>query len=395
MPNRHDWARLARETFHAVDRQDVADLYKVEWRDAAEALMGDEARSIEAERSSLRRFLRKANAVLYGLTRKLAPARRLLFALALLFLVLGQIVWVREGHRDESGAVVTVDLHAVGFLILTFLLGMELVDKIQFRSELEMARDLQADLLPRVLPRVPGFDLGAHNKIANTVGGDLYDVEPLPDGGMAVLFGDASGHGMTAGLVMAVTHAAFRAQLPVDPSPESVMATINRLLCRSGACRTSGPRQFFAGVALLLSPDGAFRAIVAGHPPVLRVSASGEVVGRVGSGSYPAGVREATGWNEERGVLAPGETLLFYSDGLYENRDAYGREFGEDRVLAVVRRKAGATAEALVAGLASEASLFLGRRPPEDDVSILAIRRALPGEAAAPVGASCARAGCA
>lgn len=370
MPSRHDWARLAKETFHAVDRQDVADLYHVEWRSAATTLIGDEAEAIAARRNGLRRFLGKANAVLFGLVGRLAPARRILFVAALLFSTFGTVV-----VRNHEDVAIVVDIHWFAVAILVLLLGMELVDKIQFRSELEMARDLQADLLPRVLPPLPGFDVGAHNRIANTVGGDLYDVEALPGGGSAVLFGDASGHGMTAGLVMAVTHAAFRAQLPVDAAPQAVMETVNRILCRSGACRTAGPRQFFAGVALSLAPDGTYRAVVAGHPPVLRISAAGDVVGKIGSGSYPAGVRETTRWAEETGALAPGETLLFYSDGLYENRDAAGREFGEARVLQIVKRKAGASAESLVAGLASELSLFLGRRPPEDDVSILAIRR--------------------
>lgn len=371
MPTLRDWARLAKETVRAVDRRDIADLYRVEWREAAAALIGDESASITSARGRIRRFFGKANAVLYGLTRRLAPARRLLFILGLWLLLQGSIVFV----DTDRHMTMTVNIHWIGILVFTFLLGMELVDKIRFRSELEMARDLQADLLPGVLPSVAGFDFGAHHQVANTVGGDLYDVEPLPSGGVAVLFGDASGHGMAAGLVMAVTDTAFRAQLSTDPSPPAVMETVNRLLCRSGAFRTSGPRQFFAGVALLLEADGAFRAIVAGHPPVLRLSASGDVLARVGTGSYPAGVREVTSWVEEQGTLNPGETLLFYSDGLYENRDAAGRQFGEERILAAAHRKAGASSEALVSELAQEATLFLGRQPPEDDVSILAIRR--------------------
>jgi sigma-B regulation protein RsbU (phosphoserine phosphatase) len=141
-------------------------------------------------------------------------------------------------------------------------------------------------------------------------------------------------------------------------------------------CRTAGPRQYFAGIAFLREADGSFRAVVAGHPAIQRISAAGEVLSRVGIGSYPAGIKEGTRWVEETGRLLPGETLLFYSDGLYENPDARGVPFGEERIAAVVRRKAGASAEALVAGLASEASLFWGRRPVEDDVTVLAIRRA-------------------
>src|SRR4029450_14034276 len=85
---------------------------------------------------------------------------------------------------------------------------------------------------------------------------------PLPDGRLAVFFGDASGHGMAAGLLMAVAHAAFRTPLDVDPSPPAVFATLNRILCRTGSSRA-----FFGCVYFLLSPDGSFVASVAGHPP--------------------------------------------------------------------------------------------------------------------------------
>src|SRR5207302_5401454 len=109
-------------------------------------------------------------------------------------------------------------------------------------------------------------EIAAFNQIANTVGGDIYDFVPLPDGRVAVLFGDASGHGMAAGLVMAVAHAAFRTQLDVDPSPAAMIATLNRILSRTG-----GPRSFFSCCYVLLSPNGDFSATIAGHPQILKV----------------------------------------------------------------------------------------------------------------------------
>ena len=137
---------------------------------------------------------------------------------------------------------------------MTVLLAMELIDKVKFRDELQLARDLQASLIPKQMPESEQWDIAAFNRIANTVGGDIYDFVPLPDGRMAVLFGDASGHGMAAGLVMAVAHAAFRTQLEVDPSPPSIMASLNRILCRTG-----GSRSFFSCCYVLLSPDGSYR----------------------------------------------------------------------------------------------------------------------------------------
>jgi sigma-B regulation protein RsbU (phosphoserine phosphatase) len=173
------------------------------------------------------------------------------------------------------------------------------------------------------------------------VGGDIYDFVLLPDGRLAVLFGDASGHGMTAGLVMAVAHAAFRTQLETDPEPEAMFATLNRILCRTG-----GPRAFFGCVYLLLSPDGALSGSVAGHPPVLRVGLGGEIRERIGVGAYPLGVKTPQAWERQTGRIEPGETLLLHSDGLPEARDASGAEFGDARIEASVRHAAALPAPA-------------------------------------------------
>jgi sigma-B regulation protein RsbU (phosphoserine phosphatase) len=129
---------------------------------------------------------------------------------------------------------------------------------------------------------------------------------------------------------------------------------------------------------MLLSPEGGWSAVVAGHPPVLRLGPDGRAVERIGTGAYPFGVREKGEWKTFEGALGPGETLLFYSDGLPEARAVSGEEFGDARAEAVALR-AFATPSLLVAALSDELRRFLGIEPPEDDVSIAAIRRRISG----------------
>ena len=390
MPRGKDWLELVRATFHTVGRQEMAGLYRREWRHAREKLTAGEREETgpEAKRrqrsgkgaAPFFRFLRTANAVLFGLSQRLAPARRVLFGAVLLFILLsmqGPAV-SRSTRKIGSGVRRTSEYRFYfdnGYLLasitlLTLLLAMELVDKINFRDELDLARELQSSLIPKLLPTPAGYEIGAHNRIANMVGGDIYDFVVLPDGRLAILFGDASGHGMTAGLVMAVAHAAFRTQLETDPGPEAMFATLNRILCRTG-----GPRAFFGCVYLLLSPDGSFIGSVAGHPPVLRIAGSGEVLERVGKGAYPLGVKTPLQWSTESGRVEPGQALLLHSDGLSEARDASGAEFGDARVEFSVRRAAASPAPALVEALARDVMDFCGREAPEDDVSIAVIRR--------------------
>ena len=373
MATRRAWMDLARETVDSFDSRDVADLYSVEWADARQVLISEYREAIEKERPGWRRELLRTSAVLHGLVRRLSPTRRLVVLVVLAGFVVAFLKLVTGGWpADATWAVFTL---LVCTVLLLLLLGLELVDKLRFRDELVMARQLQSELVPQTLPAIPGFELGAFNRVANTVGGDLYEFQPLENGGLAILFGDASGHGMAAGLVMAVAHTAWRLQLERDPSPGAVLETLNRVLCRLGSCRTSGPRQFFAGVALLLQPDGSFVAAVAGHPPVLRVGTTGSVLERFGRGAYPLGVKQAQSYDVETGTLGPGELLLLHSDGLPEARDAQGREFGDSRTLAILLRMAGRSAADVAAALSGEVLAFLDRRPVGDDVSIAVLRR--------------------
>lgn len=361
-----DWLDLGRNTFTSLNSNDVTNLYALEWPETKKRLIADHRASIEQDPRRLRRWLRTISAVLYGLANRLAPHRRILFLFSFIgfFACLASIA---QRARVDFWLYVEV---ALAFLVMTLLLAMELIDKLKYRDELQLARDLQASLIPHQMPRTEPWDIAAFNRIANTVGGDIYDFVPLADGRMAVLFGDASGHGMAAGLVMAVAHAAFRTQLDFDPSPAMVMASLNRILCRTG-----GSRSFFSCVYVLLSPDGSFVASVAGHPPVLKAAANGKVVEHIGRGAYPLGVKAGLTWEIVQGSLAANERLLMHSDGLSEARNPQDREFGDAYVEVIAGWYPESTAQGLVDTVVAEWQTFSAGLPPEDDVSVAVIRR--------------------
>ncbi len=379
MPIVRDWIAMAKETAGSLRRDEIVGLYSREWKSARQQLVSEHRDEIESTRRGLKRFVRVVNAIAFGLVKRLAPPRRLVFAIAALFL-LGALVTglqMSSGHRPDIDnwrlASNTVDFLLVAFLLMAFLLAMELVDKLQFRDELVLARELQRDLLPKAVPDFPGFQLSAWNRIANMVGGDLYDFARLPDGRLAILFGDASGHGMAAGLVMAVAHAAFQTQIDADPTPPAIVAALNRTLCRTG-----GPRSFFSCAYVVLGADGALSATLAGHPPLLLTDPEGTVRREIGEGAYPLGIKEGLAWRPIPAALGPGELLVFCSDGLAEARNVEGEEFGDARIAAIVRANAWRAASDVVEALASEVIRFCGRTVPEDDVSILVVKRAAP-----------------
>ena len=363
----HDWLELGKSTIRSLKASDVANFYSYEWPETRRVLVAEHAADIENEPRAWCRWIRTFSAVFYGVAKKLAPLRRFAFIFSIVYFIFCLISLASSIHRVPVWAFAEL---TGTFLLMVTLLAMEIIDKLKFRDELELARDLQASLVPKFPPRLATYDLAAENIVANMVGGDIYDFVPLPDGRVAVLFGDASGHGMAAGLVMAVAHAAFRTQLEIDPSSASIINSLNRILCRTG-----GNRSFFACCYVLLQPDGSFSATVAGHPPILKIDGGGKIAERIGRGAYPLGIKASMQYEESRGWLAPGERLLLHSDGLTEARNTNSREFGDAYLDAIVGWNGSAPAHALVQMVMDEWKTFTGTRPIEDDVSIAVIEK--------------------
>ena len=364
-----DWFDLADDTIRKVRTREISNLYTVEWQEAQRMLTSDHRDALDKEPKKAKRIFWTINAVLFGMAKRLAPQRRLIFVVAQVVFLWSFFSMITS---DDPLAIANV-LGIFGtFVLMTLLLGLELIDKLKIRNELELARDLQASLIPERLPRVPGYELGAFNRIANTVGGDIYDFVPLADGRLAVLFGDASGHGMAAGLVMAVAQAAFRTQLDIDPSPTAIFASLNRMLLRVG-----GNRSFFSACFVVLEPGGRFELVLAGHPEVLKVDLDGRVVERIGRGAYPLGIKEQASWEILSGQLGLGEALVLHSDGLTESRNPEGNELGDSYLETVIGWQAGARATEMLDEIVAEWKSFVAGAPVEDDVTVAVIRRRL------------------
>ncbi len=312
------------------------DLQRLFQRDAANAyavLTRDHAQEPEPKRR-LRRVLHRARLAFLGLSYKLSPARRLVFALALLFLLLG-FTGDLEVAFDNQKVRILIDFSpfwfTLSFLALVYLLALELVDRIRVRDELEVARELQAALLPQDMPVVPGWSFAHSYRTANEVGGDYYDLMILADGRVGLIVGDASGHGMAAGLVMAIANTTLKTALDLDPAPERVAALLNRAIWRIGTKRT-----FMSIFYAVLDPrTGVLEYVSAGHPfPFIRRE-DGRIE-ELGSGGLPLGMRESLPLEARTVDLQPGDLLAFYTDGLAEAIDTAGRAFGYDRIAQIL-----------------------------------------------------------
>lgn len=363
-----------RDYTEGLSSRDVQRLFDRDAARAYQVLTRDHSQEAEPKKG-LRRFLFRTKLAFLGLSSKLTPARRLLFAVSLLAFAVGLfsdsgIAFTAKGTR------VTIAFSPLWFGIsvgcLIFLLALELVDRVRVRDELEVARELQDELLPHNLPVVPGYLFAHSYRTANEVGGDYYDLTLLPDGRLSLMVGDASGHGMAAGLVMAIANATLQTALDLDPHPERVLALLNRTLCRTGTKRT-----FMSVFYSVLTPEtGEVEYVCAGHPfPLLR-RADGSVE-ELGCGGFPLGIREPLDFVRQTVQLNPGDLLMLYTDGLPEALDAQGKAaFGYERVEAVMTL--GGSPQSVHDGILQSFDRHVGDEPLRDDLTLLVVARLPP-----------------
>lgn len=248
----------------------------------------------------------------------------------------------------------------------------------RLRAESEMrslAETLQRSLLPSHLPSVPGMELASRYRAGGgsaLVGGDTYDVMPLPDGRWMALIADVCGTGAEAAALTALTRHTARAASSAG-CPAAVLAAVNTaLLHEQGA----GPLRFVTAVCLVLEDGPQGRRVslsIAGHPPPLLRTADGEVVA-LGQPAAPLGVDADTVFTDHTVDLPDGSTLLLYTDGVTEARDDAGRQLGEDRLQRLLAGSCCSSAEATVAAVAAAVEVQVtGSRHEADDMALLAL----------------------
>jgi serine phosphatase RsbU (regulator of sigma subunit) len=315
----------------------------------------------------VRRLWHRARIFFLGLSYKLSPARRVLFAASLLLVGIGMVAeqQVIAGGDVSPPPLLLVMLGVVG---LVFLLALELADRVLVRDELEVARQLQRELLPAGAPDLPGWSFAHSWSTANTIGGDYYDFISTGDGRIALVAGDASGHGIAAGLLMALASSALKLAMDVDPDPVAVARLVNRSLCRSG-----GTRAFMTLFYGLLEPvGGRFEYVCAGHPfPLLRRSDGS--IEELGSGCLPLGLREELEPACGATTLRPGDLLVLYSDGIPEAVGPTGTSFGFLRVRDAVAP--GGSPQEVHDRVLMALGGFVGEVPAADDRTLVVVRR--------------------
>lgn len=244
------------------------------------------------------------------------------------------------------------------------------VEAERTEQELEKAWEIQKILLPSQSPPIPGYLLYGTSDPCRVVGGDLYDYIELPGGRTVVALGDVAGKGYPAALLMCFFQAALRALCELDLPPEETIERLNRVLCK----RFPDNRfvTFFYG---LLDPVAhVFTYVNAGHCPAWIVPRD-RSTGRLESTGGPLGMFEGGRYESRTIALQPGEALVCYSDGVTECADSQGEEFGEERLIGVVKRCLTSQPGEIVQQIASEVAAHHKGAQREDDLTLVILKR--------------------
>lgn len=238
-------------------------------------------------------------------------------------------------------------------------------------QELEIARRIQNNLFPRELPQVQGIALAARAIPARETGGDFYDIVTLGTRRLGLLVGDASGKSISGAMLMAVARSTARSEARDHELPETVMRETNRWIALDVP-----PRSFVALSYASLDVERRRLALAnAGQLSPLRRRADGTVEYLdVPGPTLPLGIQPETPYAALEVALAPGDVLLFYTDGIVEAHNPARELFGFERLEALLRAQGQLPPEQLIDALLAAVAAFSGDAPQHDDMTIMVVR---------------------
>ncbi|HEX9005992.1 MAG TPA: GAF domain-containing SpoIIE family protein phosphatase, partial [Bacteroidota bacterium] len=244
----------------------------------------------------------------------------------------------------------------------------------RIREELRLASRIQADLLPKDPPVVPGYDIAGRSIPAQVVGGDLFDFIPMEGGRIALCLGDVSGKGLPASLLMANVQATLRGQTLLDTRVGLCVGRANRLLYQS-----TSPEKFVTLFYGVLDPARHTLAYTdAGHNAPFHLG-PGDVIQRLSIGGMILGIMDDVAFEEGSLTFAPGDMLFVYSDGISEAMNKEEEQFGEERLADLLCAHRQESAAGITDAVLEAVRQFAQGIPQADDMTVVVVKRLAAG----------------
>ena len=304
-------------------------------------------------------------ALFAGILKRLSPARRVLLVLSIVLACLSVV--------GVQFLVITTQVEfLLAFAGLLILLVMVLGDHVAMKRDIEIAREIQRWLVPRVPPEVPGIDMAFATRPANTVAGDYYDAfRRAADGPLLIAVADVSGKSVPAAMLMANFQASLRALAGAPGSLSQLVTDLNRLACGNNL---NGRRFTTAFLAELNPVTGVLSYLSAGHNPPMLVRQDGTIE-RLNSDSMPLGIELTEKFVAGTTVLELNDLLVIYTDGVTEAQNERDEQCGEARLLALLHPRLKERAAVTLSGIMKRLDEFVGVAAQHDDITCLVVSR--------------------
>jgi serine phosphatase RsbU (regulator of sigma subunit) len=242
----------------------------------------------------------------------------------------------------------------------------------RIQQDLDTARGIQQDLLPKQPPASPRFDIAGWNRPADATGGDYFDWQELVDGRIALSLADVSGHGIGPALVMAVCRAYARASFPSARDLPEVMTRLNELLVKD----LPSERYVTMVVAWLDTATSRLELISAGHGPLLHYQAAGDQFQSIEPQGIPFGLFAGFQYGSpHRFEMAPGDLLVLTTDGFFEWANEHDEQFGLARLQDTIRSARDLQSSEIIAQLHAAVVKFAGGTTQQDDLTAVVVKR--------------------
>jgi sigma-B regulation protein RsbU (phosphoserine phosphatase) len=287
-----------------------------------------------------------------------------------------EVLGVFDLESDELNAYDEDDLEVlmllasqVAIILEKAMLYEQSVERRRLQAQLEVARQVQLELLPPRDPRLEGFDISAYNFSTEEVSGDYYDFVPIYDDHLGLVIADVSGKGVPAALLMAFLRASLRAAIQIGYAPNISMAKVNHLLWES----TETNQYVTAFYGVLDATNKTLAYANAGHNPPLLMDSEGKAR-FIERGGIPLGMFRDTRYYEYYVPVESGQTLVLYTDGVTEAAGRDGVEFGRDRLEQTVREGRSLSAKELIKSLHNAILEWTDGRGSSDDVTFVVVK---------------------
>jgi serine phosphatase RsbU (regulator of sigma subunit) len=251
-------------------------------------------------------------------------------------------------------------------------LNQEMIVRERMEKEIQLARQIQKTFLPETLPNIENWDLDLRWNTAREVGGDFYDAFFTHDGKLAMAIADVSDKGMPAALYMTVTRTLIRSSAQGLHSPGKILKRVNELLAADNP--TSG--MFVTAVLAVLDPETAeLTYAIAGHNLPLVYRNDDGSVESLHKGGIALSVIEDAEYEDHTTTLKPGDSLLFYTDGVTETFSPSEEQFSEKRLIEAFKKAHAQKGKSILNYIEEKVNHFREDRPLTDDVTMIHISR--------------------